>query len=209
MAEHVAQQGECISSIAASYGFSLQRVWKHPNNSRLRELRKNPYVLCPGDVVYVPDKEMRVEDCDTDNRHKFVRKGVPEMLRLVLLDYDGNPRPNINYQLSIDDSIVSGTSDAQGLIECFISPLAKEAKLNLVDENEEYTLSLGYLDPISEITGVQGRLNNLGFGCGALDGVAGSRTASALQQFQEKHDLTVSGEIDDQTRQMLDQVHGS
>jgi hypothetical protein len=56
-----------------------------------------------------------------------------------------------------------------------------------------FKLSIGRLDPIhgnapdAECTaGVQQRLNNLGFDAGAVDGICGPRTRSAIKRFQDK-----------------------
>lgn len=44
---------------------------------------------------------------------------------------------------------------------------------------------------------VQQALNNLGYDCGAADGIAGEKTQNAIKKYQQDNGLTVSGEIDD------------
>ena len=51
--------------------------------------------------------------------------------------------------------------------------------------------------------GAQGRLRNLGYSVGAIDGVLGRRTDEALRAFQLDHGLEVTGELDDATRAKL------
>lgn len=53
-------------------------------------------------------------------------------------------------------------------------------------------------DPAT-IRQVQEALNSLGYSCGAADGVAGSRTRSALRRFQKDSGLMVTGVIDRET----------
>jgi N-acetylmuramoyl-L-alanine amidase len=204
--DHVVRQGECISSIAFEFGLFWQTVWNHPANAELRELRKDPNVLFPGDVVFLPERTVRTEIRPTEARHRFVLKGVPEVLRLQLLDYDGEPRANLAYVLEVDGTVFSGTTDAEGELRHRIPPNARRGKLT-VEGTEEFPLRLGSVGPISTVSGVQARLNNLGFDCD-VDGVSGPKMAEALAGFQEKHGLPHTGELDEQTREKLRQAHG-
>ena len=77
------------------------------------------------------------------------------------------------------------------------------------DPEEEFfwSLALGALDPMETVTGVQARLNNLGFCCGKVDNVVGPRTRAALRAFQSSENLEVTGEVDDATRSKLLAAH--
>ncbi len=73
-----------------------------------------------------------------------------------------------------------------------------------------FPLSLGRIDPVSESSGVQARLNNLGYRCGKLDGVLGPKTRAALMKFQASAGHPdPNGELDEQTRDLLKEKHGS
>jgi N-acetylmuramoyl-L-alanine amidase len=80
--------------------------------------------------------------------------------------------------------------------------------VNGEEAEEVYLLELGGMDPISSATGVQGRLNNLGFYCGPVDGIIGPHTRGAISEFQASQNLTVTGQMDDDTRKALVRVHG-
>jgi hypothetical protein len=201
------QQGDCIESIAHAHGFFWQTIWNHPNNLDLKNARKNPNVLQEGDRVFVPDLRPKQESGATDKRHKFKRKGVPSKLRLVLMD-DDQPRANAEYKLEIDGTWSSGRTDADGVIEHRIPPNAQRGKLIIGTEGEEYELKLGNMDPVSEITGVQSRLNNLGFGC-AITGQLDKQTRNAILAFQAKHGIPGTGQPDAVTQQQLKKVHES
>jgi peptidoglycan hydrolase-like protein with peptidoglycan-binding domain len=58
------------------------------------------------------------------------------------------------------------------------------------------------------ISGVQARLNNLGYGAGPCDGVLGQRTRAALRLFQEDQEIDVTGEPDRATLDELEQAYG-
>jgi N-acetylmuramoyl-L-alanine amidase len=64
MPSHTVKQGDCISSIAHETGFFWETLWNHPDNAKLKQLRKNPNALLPGDVVSIPDQRVKQESCD-------------------------------------------------------------------------------------------------------------------------------------------------
>lgn len=200
------KQGDCISSVAYRAGFFPDTIWHHPENAELKRERTDPNVLLPGDVVVVPVKTLRHEPGDTEQRHRFRRKGVPERLHVQLLQL-GQPRANVEYILDLDGKTHRGNADDMGWINHPIVPNASIARL-IVDpgpEQDEYDIVIGGVDPKDTVTGVQERLSNLGYDCfitGALDG----RTKAALREFQETHGLEVSGEPDAKTTDALEQA---
>jgi hypothetical protein len=204
---HTVRQGECISAIAARYGFFPVTIWDDGANSQIKDHRKDSNVLYPGDVVVIPDKRLRSEPAATEQRHRFRRKGVPEKLMFQILE-EGQPRANEPYVLDIDGHLTQGTTDADGGVVEPIPPNARKARLLLGEEQKEYVLDLGYLDPIDQLSGVQTRLNNLGFDCGAADGVLGPTTEAALKTFQKEHLLEETGTPDHETKQKLVEAYG-
>lgn len=80
MKSHRFREGENLDDIARANGFRLaETIWNDPSNGALRGLRKSPYALEPGDVLRIPDLEVRVEDAETARRHVFrlVRRARP------------------------------------------------------------------------------------------------------------------------------------
>lgn len=76
--------------------------------------------------------------------------------------------------------------------------------------SETYVIELRGLDPITEPSGVQARLANLGYGVGPIDGIIGPHTRDAIARFQtDQKDLTVTGKPDDPTVQRLQSVYES
>lgn len=209
--EHVVQAGECTSSIAKETGHFWETIWDDPANSQLREVRQNPNVLLEDDRVTVPPIEPKYEAGHTEERHRFVRRGEPSLLRLRVLEND-KPRSNEPYTLDIDgQTTLTGITDADGNIVIGIPGDAQQGKLVVGEGDKQlsYSLQLGQTDPVSTLRGVQQRLKNLGFDCGSESGVADSQTESALRAFQEKQGLSVTGQADAATRERLESVHGS
>jgi len=204
---HIVEQGECISSIAFENGLFPDYVWNHPDNKDLKELRKDPNVLLPGDVIVVPDKRQKVVEKPTGQRHVFRRKGVPEKF-IVNFMLGDEPRANAAYVLDIDGTKSNGTTDRNGKLEMFIPPNAMRGRITFTEEGEEFEFRLGHLDPVTEVSGVQGRLLNLGLYDGPVDGEMNEKLEEAIRIFQERNGLDRTGKLDDNVKSWLKRAHG-
>jgi N-acetylmuramoyl-L-alanine amidase len=212
---HRVKQGECLSSIAEDHGFpDWKTIYDDPGNAELREKRPNPNVLYPGDKVVIPDKKPKKEACATAQTHTFKVKRAPCMLRIVVKDENEAPIAGKAYELIVGGETREGTTGSDGLVEEAVVPHAERGHLTVwLTEDKEgarfrWELSIGHLDPIQEVEGVQARLNNLGFYCGEVDGEVGPRTRAALRTFQWAFELPITGELDDKTRQKIAEEHG-
>lgn len=210
MKKHPVTQGDCISSIAEENGFFWETIWNHPDNKELKEKRKDPNILFPGDIVMVPDKQLKEVSEPTNNVYKYKLKNTPAKLKLRILR-DAEPRTDEPYILSIDKvEIKRGRIPSDGNVEIPILPKAKEGKLIIGEgeEAEEYILNLGYLDPIDTLTGVKARLNNIGFDCGNVNNELNDKTIEAITNFQGyiQHPKP-DGKLDDKTREALQKLH--
>ncbi len=164
MLKHEVQPGDCILQIAESHGHFWETLWDHPDNSKLKELRKDPNVLAPGDVVAVPDIVTKEESAAVEKRHRYKRKGVPGKIK-IRMTLDGKPRANLRYVLTIDGVSKSGTTDADGFIEMDIPAGAIEGELKIEEDgrNDIYRLDLGHLDPVDTAEGMCQRIEQMGY----------------------------------------------
>ena len=210
MAErHIVKQGECILLLAHDGGFFTDAIWDHPENRDLKEKRKKPNILMPGDVVFIPDKKLGEHTAPTDNRHTYVLRTAKVKFTLTLLDL-GKPRANLKWILKVDGmQIAQGTTDGKGTLKSAIPANARRGLLLLGDDQEEFDVRFGHVDPIGEICGVQSRLKNLGFYRGETDNVNGPLTTAAIAEFQRMAEITGEGKLTDETRQKLLEFHGS
>jgi hypothetical protein len=205
------QQGECIASIAFDNGFFPDTLWQLPENQQLRELRKDLHVLLPGDTVIIPDLRPRTETCATDKTHKFRRFGVPDMLSLRFLE-GGEPRVGVPWELKVDDAVFQGKTDGGGFVRHSLLPNAKKATLTLKPEGkqeEQYQVQLRHVDPVTQISGQQARLRNLGLFSGDVDGVASPAFQDAVRAFQLARGMDATGEMDEAAGTALQTAHGS
>lgn len=211
---HKVEQGECLSSIAQQYGFTdYHTIYDHPRNALLKQQRPNPNVLLPGDCLFIPDKQDKQEQRSTTQQHTFCIQDPTCLLRMRLLDEEEKPYAGKRYVLKVDGRIYTGCTSGEGVLEQEVPVQTRQAELMLWPDPEDEEeilhsdLALGYLNPAEEVSGVQARLNNLGFSCGSVDGIAGPKTEQALKRFQRKAGLTPTGKIDSQTQNLLRQWH--
>lgn len=209
---HTAGQGDSTTRIAFRNGFFWKTVWEHSENSELKSLRKDPNILLPGDTVFVPELRKGQESAATEKRHRYRRKGVPEYLNVQFFDLYGRPFANKPFTLTIDKQQFTGNLDGDGWLRHPISPDAQEGLIKIGKNGElaEMRLNLGHLDPVSEITGVKGRLRNIGYYKGPIDNDTSTEEfARACRTFRLKEGLAESDEIDDAFRDALVKRHNS
>jgi len=207
MAEnHKVEPGDCIFSIAYDHGFFADTLWNHQENKEIKERRKDPSVLFPGDKVHVPDKRLKEVSHPTNEVHKFRVKNTPKMLR-IQFKYLEVPIKDTEYKLKIDNTDMTGKTDNEGWLKHAIPPNAKSAKLLFAD-GSEYEIDLGILDPVEEVRGLKQRLAALGIFDGAINSQMTEDVETALKIFQFANDLQPTGEPDDKTKQMLKELVG-
>lgn len=192
--EHIVEQGECLTSLAREYGFgSWERLYSHDLNEALRELRPNPNLLCPGDVVLIPDRRPRNERVGADAAHRVrvVREQVELRLRITSCT-GGAPREG-RYRL--EGSTIEtrhGTLDEGELVEEIPADLREVVLTVLGNDGSTIRvvhLQVGSLDPPDTVSGLQGRLVRLGYAPGAVDGDLGPLTRAALEAFRDREGL--------------------
>ncbi len=221
--EHTVKPGECFASLAEQHGFSSYKtLYDHPENAALKSRRPNPNVLCPGDIVHIPDKGQKQEARATGQSHSFqLRARPPVPLRVVIQDDTGKPQVGVAYVLTVGENIFQGKTDGTGLVEHQIDPAIQQGKLTVwlnreategeaaVLEEVVIPLAIGHLEPAETVGGVQARLNNLGFTCGNVTGAWNKETQDAMQRFQQKHGLPITRQPTVALQEKLRQLHGS
>jgi N-acetylmuramoyl-L-alanine amidase len=209
---HIVKRGECLSSIAAAYGFAdYRRVYEHADNAAFRKRRPNPHVLSPGDELFIPEAKTKNLFLQTGKRHAIVVRRPKKTVRVRLQDSNGVPLAQFSYELEVGGSTVSGQTNSDGCLEAEIPAEVQTGMLVL--GGTRMTLQIGFLNPLSDcndggVSGVQARLANLGYQPGPVDGVLGSRTLQAVSAFQRDHSLEETGEVDAPTLGALEREHG-
>jgi Putative peptidoglycan binding domain len=211
---HVIASGECTLSIAADTGFlDWKPIWNATENEELRQSRKSPFALLPGDTLTIPDVKTKMTQHPTDAVHRFVVKRLRATLRVRLLQRDSKGEEIViagaSCHLKIDTKVTDATTDGAGWLEVVIEPTAGEAELK-VDKAKDHPalawhLTLGTVLPDTETQGALNRLANLGYQ--APGEAPEAYLPYAIRAFQEDAGIAVTGDIDEATMSELAKRH--
>ena len=204
----VARQGDHIERIAYRAGADPEEVWGAPENAKLRELRGDGHVLCPGDLVFVPKLRPAGEvDLAVGSTNTFTVAAPVTEVRLTLRS-DGKPLANEPFRIKEAPS-VTGTTTGEGELRFEVSVALRRVRVELTKLGITLPLDVGGLDPLHEITGLQMRLAHLGHYHGGVDGRLGPDTRAAVRSFQKERGLVPSGVPDTSTLAALREAYGS
>ncbi|MGH7434950.1 MAG: peptidoglycan-binding protein, partial [Polyangiaceae bacterium] len=208
MKPHVIGQGESAVTLAVRRRFDLDEVWNHPKNARLKDLRKDPHVLCSGDILYLPDHERSWLSPSVGAENTFV-VNVPRLHTSISCQGpDGQPLANQAYVVDGDGEPTQGTTDGDGVAIVSFSSHRDTVRLRFPDIKFVVVAKVAHLDPVTEPSGVDQRLAALGLlkpapplgtSAAAQEVVAAEYRAAALRAFQTQNGLPATGELDDAT----------
>ena len=100
---YIVKQGDFLSKIAVRFGFAnAKTIWDDPKNAKMKQERKNPNVLFPGDELFIPDKKQKQESAPTEQKSRFELKTSKLILRLILEDAYNKPIANAQCELKVD-----------------------------------------------------------------------------------------------------------
>lgn len=233
MASHSVKPGEHMVRIAAELHFATYRkLWDDPSNADLKARRKNPNLLLPGDVVNLPGAVPRTAKAQTLKKHEFVAASHDVLdVRVALLDENSKPIKGARCQFLEEGR--QAVSDGRGVLERQeLSPRFELGVLRFLYRTEDlsrrgvapqdvfrgneevvlgFAIAVGHLDPLETPSGIQARLNNLGYYAGEIgyadeDAVA---LRCAIEEFELENGLTPGGDPAGAAMQAkLKDVHG-
>jgi N-acetylmuramoyl-L-alanine amidase len=195
MKTHTVKKGNCFASISKQYGFHDANIlYSDAANASLKSKRPNMHVLSPKDKVAIPEKMPKTVDLAAETSTTFKVKGIITEFKLVVEDFDGNALADKAYLLDIEGLKFEGKTDGTGLIEETINAQSVRGELTVYLDAEKknsifWPLKIGCLMPINEISGIQSRLNNLGYFCANENGDEDESTKASVRAFKKKHDL--------------------
>ncbi len=203
---HVVKAGEHIGAIALKYGYeNFSVLWEHPENADLKSLRKTPFLLAPGDELFIPDHVRLVFNRATDASHDIHVKVDKMALHLRLLGRDSKPRKETPVTLRVDPPQTSAASlqseqslktNGEGKVSVDMAKHVLVGSLTL--DKLEFAMHIGMLDPLDTDDGLGQRLTNLGYFVPAdEDDRDDDELRSAIEEFQCDNGLKVTGKRED------------
>lgn len=166
MRPYVVKQGDYVTKLAYEMGFDADTIWQDAKNDDLRKQRPDPNILCPGDVLYVPDTPDPPPpgtDLTVGATNDFTTPVAPQVTVTVkLLGSQGKPQAGKAYSVQeLPD--LSGLQTAGDGVATFPAPVTLDtATLVLADTGETFMLRVGAMDPVDSLPGIAKRLVNLG-----------------------------------------------
>jgi hypothetical protein len=207
MRPYVIQQGDHLRKLAFRIGFDPDSVWNDPSNAQLRE-KRTPNLLYPGDVLYVPDAdEVGAMALDVGTRNPY-QASVPRVRnRLVFSNSDG-PMAEEPYAIRGLDA-PAGATAMDGSITLSVPVTLREFHIHFKRRNVIRAVRVGDMDPINEDSGVDKRLQHLGFLSPPPYWDITVQRATALRLFQAAVGVSQTGIFDATTQKALVERHGS
>lgn len=231
MRPYLVRQGDYMTKLALRFGFDALAVWASPRNRALREKRRSPELLAPGDIVYLPDsrREGLPLQSAVTNRYRArvptVRLRVAlrtpaealanepfvvEGLHGPLLALGGGAQKPALGRCSIR---YEGASDGEGVATFEVPITIDRVWLSLPGRGLRIQVRPGHLDPENEPSGLRQRLVHLGFLSPGVEQLTeeerSALIADALLRFQRSRGLQPTGLADDATVNELRRAHGT
>jgi type VI secretion system secreted protein VgrG len=128
-------------------------------------------------------------------------------LRLCIRDERRELRTQLPYRLTAGGKVINNHTDDNGMLIEEIDVGVEQGTLEF--DRYKIVLQLFPFHSVTEISGVQARLRNLGYYFDPLDGQLSDNTRDAVRHFQQDMGLPVTGDPDAQTQAVLVQWHGA
>jgi hypothetical protein len=209
---YVVRSGDYLTQIAFALRVDPEAVWNDPKNAELNS-RRDPNLLHPGDVLFVPDSPPTPLDIEVGTTNRYVADVPTTQVQLQFQDAD-QPYANEPYSADLAGQVEEGTLDGNGSLTLEVPIHVREVRLTFPKRKITHVVQVGDMDPIDEPSGVRKRLQHLGYMAadesGTLDeDLRDEYTKAAIALFQEAMGLKATGELDDATKGALVKAHGA
>jgi hypothetical protein len=204
---HVVRAGEYLAKIAHNAGLDPEAIWNHPKNAELRARRPDRNILSEGDVLFLSVEDPAPLSLQIGGANRYAAT-VPEVETHIRFGNAKEPYANEPYVVEGLDERVEGTTDAEGGLTITAPVTIRVVNVRLPTRGLKFSVRLGDMDPISEVSGVQLRLSSLGYLKAPSSGTLDEATTEALRSFQAKAGIERTGTMDPATLEALKAAYG-
>jgi hypothetical protein len=204
---YIVRQGDHLARLAHLLGFDAAKVWNDPKNAELKARRGDGHIQNPGDILYIPVEPKAALPIQRGVENRYVAR-IPVMETRLKLADDKGPFANEPFVLEGAGDPITGTTDGDGRLSFTHRVTTRTVTLSLPGRRRCMLLRLGDMDPLSELTGVQKRLAQLGLFHGEPNGAFDEATRTAVTTFQQSKGLPADGALDDATLKALEEAYG-
>ena len=217
---YVIRSGDYLTAIAYSRGLKPDDVWNDPANATLRQTRKNPEMLAPGDVLYLPAVKRTWMPLKVGSANAFVASPPNVEVHVLLKDASGNPLAGKSVETMPVLQTTPLTTDGSGVLVLSVPVHVRAVQVTMKDPALIFDVRVGNLDPHDVPTGALSRLRQLGYVAdeSALldrrpDYLRGfpshdAPLQSGVAAFQADQGTEPTGELDDDAHAQLLKAYG-
>ena len=217
---YVIRQGDYLGQLAQRYGFDAEEIWNHRKNKPLQDAGRLPGVLHPGDALYIPDTKPKWMPITVGQANTFVvdrPRLIPLTLRFKTRDGGALAGAACVFRgLDTGKAPPPDKTDGNGNLELRISTRQGPFVVLFPASGYRFIVHVGHLDPVSELSGVRKRLENMGYGmspilaAGVRHGYHAADVSlgeAMVRAFQDSQGLA-PGSLNEDTREALKRAHG-
>jgi type VI secretion system secreted protein VgrG len=207
---YVVRQGDYLDKLAFVHGFDADKAWNDGKNAELKDKRKDPNILHPGDIVHFPRAQREGEMLEKGSSNAYT-VNIPR--RKVTLRLTDARLAGAKYTVAGAGAGNEGVTDPQGELSIEVPVHQREVLIEFPEKNIACSVRVGGLDPVEETTGARRRLEHLGYrrpsDANETEAEAAEADRVAIANFQRAQGLEPTGVMDDATRAALLAAHGS
>lgn len=207
MKPYIVRQGDYLAKIAFTEGFDGEQVWNHEKNAPLRESGREPNVLCPSDVLCIPEESALPQPLSLECANSLSAL-VPVTKVLVRFVMRESSLASATFVATGAGFETRGAADAEGVVHIDVPTVVSRVEIYFEEHGVRFGLMIGHLDPMCEATGIKQRLANLGCISDLNDELDDALQPLGIAELQRSCGLDASGTLSDETRIGLKRSHG-
>lgn len=222
---YVIQPGDTVLTIALLHELEPRDIVNHDKNRAMfSERHRDPHMLAPGEIVYIPPPPAPTPSVSPRSANTFTAT-VPKVHLHLQFECEKGPLAGEAFRIEAPVVLTTarrrdltqpleGNLDGEGKVSLEVPALIGSFVLRFPARNTEHEVIVGGLDPLDQPSGVNARLTHLGFL--PLDQTLADpyrfeteeSAKQTLKRFQSAYQLEATGSADGRTLDALKNAHG-